>query len=92
MVEMAGKQLARMRRAIEQGVLAQGEDLDPPETRETLDRLLARGLPRDEALRLIGYVVGVEFFQAIGREGGYDHQRFVERLGALPSLPFKENP
>lgn len=88
MSDDAEKRLSRMREAIEKVVEIQINTLDPPETRETLDRLVGQGVKRDEALKMIGYVVGVEFFQAIGNEGGYDQVRFIKRLSELPELPF----
>ncbi len=88
MSEAEENRFVRMRRAIEKVVETQIATLDPPETNAALVRLVEQGYKREEAIRMIGYVVGLEFFQAVGPDGGYDHARFVERLAALPRLPF----
>ena len=60
---------------------------DPPETRQTLDRLVADGLDAEEAHRLIGCVVEREIFGVIGDGGTPNKARFVAALHRLPKLP-----
>lgn len=68
-------------------VETQVRDGDPPETAQALDRLLAEGYPRDEAVRLIGHVLADELFQIMTYEREYDHERYVRLLTRLPETP-----
>lgn len=60
---------------------------NPPETRETLQRLLASGHSEKEARRLLGCVVAAEIFAVLHEGKEYDHGRYVDALRALPKLP-----
>jgi hypothetical protein len=46
-----------LNKAILEVVDNQIRDVNPPATKETFDRLVGDGIARDEARRLIGYVV-----------------------------------
>ena len=63
---------------------------DPPETRQTLDRLLGSGHSRKEALRLIACVLANELFDIAKKETPYDNARYVSNLKRLPELPWEE--
>jgi Mg/Co/Ni transporter MgtE len=65
------------------------ENLDPPETKETYDRLVADGISDQEARRLIGCVVSSEIFDVLKQEQPFDHARFVTALNKLPKLPWE---
>ncbi len=60
---------------------------NPPETRQTLERLTAEGFSREQALELIGIVVASEIFDVMKQQEKFDQQRFVQRLNDLPTLP-----
>jgi hypothetical protein len=60
---------------------------DPPETRETLDRLMAEGQTREDARKLIGQVVTHELFLLMKRKEMFNHERFVRNLRRLPAPP-----
>lgn len=77
------------RAAIFQAVETQLSDGDPPETAETLKRLLGEGYSRDEAYRLIGCALADELFQIMKHEREYDHARYVRLLRNLPNLPWE---
>ena len=62
-------------------------DRDPPETKETFDRLFAEGHDEDEARRLIACVVVSEIFDIMKRRAPFDAQRFAQALSRLPTLP-----
>ena len=76
-----------MRELLLQVVDNQIRDLEPPETRGTLDRLVAEGFEPEEARLLIANVVATEIVEVIQREQPYDHDRFVAALDRLPELP-----
>jgi hypothetical protein len=63
-------------------------DNDPPETRQTFDRLLSQGIAEDEVRRLLSGIIAVEIFAVVKEGRPFDRARFVERLRALPRLDF----
>lgn len=76
------------RAAVFKAIETQLSDGDPPETGETLDRLLEEGYSRDEAMRLIGCALADEMFQIMKQEREYDRSRYVALLRKLPTLPW----
>ncbi|MGB5684812.1 MAG: hypothetical protein WBM35_03305, partial [Candidatus Electrothrix sp.] len=58
---------------------------DPPETRQTLDRLLSEGHSEEEAKKLIGCVVVAEIFNVLKKEELFNLERFVQALNNLPT-------
>lgn len=60
---------------------------DPPETRATLDRLVAEGHSTSDAKRLIASVVVAEMFHVMKHQQPYNTSRFVAGLHRLPELP-----
>ncbi len=67
----------------------QMENLDPPETKQTYDRLIADGISDQEARRLIGCVVSSEIFNVLKQQQPFDHARFIKALNKLPKLPWE---
>ncbi|MBL7132039.1 MAG: hypothetical protein ISS45_11690 [Candidatus Omnitrophica bacterium] len=65
------------------------ESLDPPETKQTYDRLIADGISDQEARRLIGCVVSSEIFDVLKQQQPFDNSRFVKALNKLPKLPWE---
>jgi hypothetical protein len=53
---------------------------DPPETRDTLERLLDEGTDREEARRLIGCVIAAELVDVMKSSRPFDRERFITRL------------
>jgi len=66
------------------------KDINPPETKQTFDRLIKEGMPENEAKRLIGCVVATEIFDVLKNKEEFNHKRFVEALNKLPEIPWKE--
>jgi len=62
-------------------------DNNPPETRQTYERLLREGSSENDAKVLIASVVSVEIFDIVNRREPYNHELFVEALSRLPKLP-----
>jgi hypothetical protein len=60
---------------------------EPPETRATLDRLVAQGYSDSEAKRWIACVVVAEMFHVMKHQQPYNRSRFVAGLERLPQLP-----
>jgi hypothetical protein len=65
-------------------------DHDPPETRATLERLLAEGTDREQARRLIGCVIAAEIFDVMKSNQPFDRERFITRLQRLPAMPWPD--
>jgi len=63
---------------------------DPPETRQTYERLQAGGYSKDEAKRLIGAVLVEEMYDMTQEKRAFDRPRFVAALHRLPNLPEEE--
>ncbi|HZE69179.1 MAG TPA: hypothetical protein VE135_06585 [Pyrinomonadaceae bacterium] len=76
-----------LNKAIFEVVDNQIRDGNPPATKETFDRLVGEGIARDEARRLIGYVVASEIFDILKHQQPYDEDRYVTALRKLPELP-----
>ena len=79
----------RLRQAIMQVVDNQLREMDPPETKETFDRLVSEGVAEQEVRRLIRCVVATEIFEVLKRDEPYNHARFVKALHKLPNLPWE---
>jgi hypothetical protein len=80
----------RLRKAILEVINNQIRDNDPPETKQTLDRLQKEGFPKEEALKQIGYVVASEVFTVLKENRNYDHAKYIAALNALPKLPWEK--
>ena len=81
----------RLKQAILEVVNNQLRKNDPPETKQTLERLLGQGFSEQEALKLIGYVVASEVFAVLKAERPYDKEKYVAALQALPALPWQHD-
>jgi hypothetical protein len=76
-----------LRAAILEAVQNQITNNNPPETRQTYERLLREGKSEDDAKVLIASVVIVEMFEVVSHREPFDHERFVQALNKLPELP-----
>lgn len=74
--------------AILEAVDNQLRDLNPPETKETYDRLMASGISDTEARRLIGVALSSEMFQMLKYKKNYSPERYITSLRKLPQLPW----
>jgi hypothetical protein len=81
----------RRRRIILKVVENQIRDNDPPETRQTLRRLMKEGFSREEASELIGTVVVHEIYNVLKENEYFNRKRFVAALRQLPKLPYDED-
>ena len=61
--------------------------VNPPETKETYDRLLNLGHSSEEAKRLIGLVVTAEIFDVMKNQQMFNKDKFVKSLKKLPETP-----
>jgi hypothetical protein len=63
---------------------------DPPQTKQTLERLIETGHSEKEAKRLIACVVSAEIFDVLKKNQPFDLDRFVKGLNKLPTMPWAE--
>lgn len=61
-------------------------DNTPPETKQTLDRLIKEGHSEEEAKRLIATVVATEIFGVLKNKRPYDQARYIAALNRLPKV------
>ena len=59
---------------------------DPPEARQTFDRLISEGYSEEEAKKLIGCVVTSEIFDVLKKQKPFNPERFAKALNELPKL------
>jgi len=76
-----------LRAAFLEVVENQLRDNNPPETKQTFDRLVKEGYSQEEAKDLIGSVVASEAFEVLKKKEEFNHKRFVDALDKLPELP-----
>lgn len=78
----------RLKGVILQVVDNQLRSNDPPETKQTLDRLISEGYSKKEAKELIACVVSSEIFDIMKKQEEFNLERFVNLLKKLPKLPW----
>ncbi len=76
-----------LKEAILEVVENQMRDNDPPETKQTYERLTQEGYSEKEAKRLIGRVVATEIFDILKKKQEFNLEQFVKALKKLPELP-----
>jgi len=62
-------------------------DNDPPETRETLDRLIKEGITEEDAKLHIAQAVCVEIFEIMTEQKEFNLERYIKNLKQLPKEP-----
>lgn len=62
-------------------------DNEPPETKETFERLMKEGYSELDSKKLIANVVSYELFGMLKRKEVYNADRYIKALKSLPKLP-----
>ncbi len=88
MKKQASQASPQLTAAILEAVDNQLRDLNPPETKETYDRLIASGISDKEARRLIAVALSAEMFEVLKNKQDYNPQRYIASLRKLPKLPW----
>ncbi len=76
----------RVNALILQVVENQLRDNTPPETKQTLDRLLGAGYGEEDAKHLIGSAIAAEMRYVVENSKPFDVGRYRELLANLPDL------
>jgi len=72
-----------------QAIKKQIRQNDPPETKETFDRLRREGHAEEEVYRMLGCVMTSEIYEVMKDERVFDRDLYVRRLRSLPKLPWE---
>ncbi len=64
---------------------------DPPETRQTLERLMKGGHTREESMKLIGCALINEIYDVMKAQAPFDTARYIASLKRLPELPWDDS-
>ena len=62
---------------------------DPPETKETFDRLRREGHAEEEIYQMLGGVLVSEMYEVLKQGRVFDRNLYVQQLRALPKLPWE---
>jgi hypothetical protein len=62
-------------------------NLEPPETKETYDRLISSGISDEEARRLIAVILDCEIYDMLKYKREHDQEKYIANLRKLPVLP-----
>ena len=62
-------------------------DNDPPETRETLNRLIKQDITEGDAKLYIAQAVCIEVFDIMYAQKEFDMNRYLKNLNRLPKEP-----
>jgi hypothetical protein len=76
-----------LRAAVLETVANQLAANDPPETRQTYERLLAEGHSDADARLLIGNLVTRQIYRVLKTRDPFNEQEYVAELARLPELP-----
>ena len=60
---------------------------DPPETRQTLNRLIAEGISEKDAKIYIGQAIAIEIFNVMKHGETFNLGRYRKNLSRLPEEP-----
>ena len=60
---------------------------NPPETKQTYDRLIKEGFPIDEVMRQLAVVVSAEIYDVTKNKEPFNQERYIKRLNDLPKEP-----
>jgi hypothetical protein len=80
----------RVNSLIIQVVEKQLRDNLPPETAETLRRLMAEGFAEEVSKQLIGSAIVAEMYHVLKSSTPFNSKRYIALLDKLPSLPGPE--
>ncbi|MBL7153018.1 MAG: DUF1841 family protein [Phycisphaerae bacterium] len=77
----------RLKAAVLEAVSNQLRANDPPEAKQTLDRLVSEGFSVEDAKIYIAQALCVEIWDALHNEKPYNRERYVKNLERLPEEP-----
>ena len=85
--EKLSKEGRILRETIMEVVDNQIRNNDPPETRQTLERLMGKGISEEDARIYISQAICVEIWHVGTKETAFNLERFIRNLRNLPNEP-----
>lgn len=79
-----------LKMAIMETVDNQLRDNDPPETKQTYERLVSEGFSEVQARELIAAAMTSEIYDILKKEEPFDHARYAATLKRLPKMPWND--
>jgi hypothetical protein len=80
----------RLKKAILQAISNQLRINDPPETKETLNRLMAEGYSKQQSMEMIGAVLSTHIYDMLKEQREYDNESYVRDLNKLPKYLWED--
>lgn len=80
------------REALFEAIETQMREGNPPETKQTFDRLTAAGYSRKETMKYLACVLLVELNGMVRDKRMYIEASYVKKLKALPEMPWEDEP
>jgi uncharacterized hydantoinase/oxoprolinase family protein len=87
---MSSKESIFAQEAVFEAINNQIENNDPPETKQTYDRLMKEIKNHDEVMEYLGVVMRSEILDILKSKKPFDRKRYVERLNRLPDVSWAE--
>jgi hypothetical protein len=84
---MMKKSDPKLKAAILEAVNNQLKSGDPPETRQTFNRLIVEGISEKDAKIYIGQAIAVEIFNVMKHRETFNLVRYRKNLSRLPEEP-----
>lgn len=84
---MMEKTNPELKAAIIEAVDNQLNSGDPPEARQTFNRLIGEGISEKEAKIYIGQAIAIEIFNAMKHGESFNPGRYCKNLARLPEEP-----
>ena len=87
---MSSKDLNFAGEAVLEAINNQIENDNPPETKQTYDRLMKLLKNHDEVMKYIGVVMMAEILDIMKSKKPFNERRYIERLNKLPDISWAE--
>ena len=87
---MSSKDLNFAGEAVFEAIHNQIQGHNPPETKQTYDRLMKEIKNHDEVMKYIGVVMMAEILDILKSKKPFNQKRYIERLNKLPDTSWAE--
>jgi hypothetical protein len=87
---MSSKDLNFAGEAVFEAINNQIRDNNPPETKQTYDRLMKEIKNHDEVMKYIGVVMMAEILDILKSRKPFNKKRYIGRLNKLPDISWAE--
>ena len=87
---MSSKDLNFAGEAVFEAINNQIQGQNPPETKQTYDRLMKEIKNHDEVMKYIGVVMMAEILDILKSKKSFNKKRYIERLNKLPDISWAE--